>query len=338
MPDLSTTYMGLKLRSPLVVSANPLSQKIENIAAMEDAGAGAVVLFSLFEEQIRRESEKVEKVLESTTNTFAEAGDFFPDLEEYAVGTGQYLDIIRRAKERVNIPIIASLNGTTPEGWIEYAREIEQAGANGLEINVYFIPADILLSSEDVERRYLDIVALVRETINIPIAVKLNPYFSSIGNMSQRLSDAGADALVLFNRFYQPDFDIEELKVLPNLELSVPAEIRLPLLWIANLYGRVPVSFAATTGVHGARELIKYILAGADVGMVASALLKNGIAHLRTILDELELYMSDMPFESIDAFKGSMSLQYVSDPTGYERSNYIQILGNNRWTREGRYR
>ncbi len=277
MPDLSTTYMGLKLRSPLVVSANPLSQKIENISAMEDAGAGAVVLFSLFEEQIRRESAKVDKVFHSTTNAFAEAADFFPDLEEYAVGTGQYLDIIRRAKERVSMPVIASLNGTTPEGWIEYAREIEQAGADALEINVYFIPADILLSAEDVERRYLDIVTIVRETINIPIAVKLNPYFSSIGNMAKRLSDAGADSLVLFNRFYQPDFDIEELKVLPNLDLSVPAEIRLPLLWIANLYGRVPVSFAATTGVHGARELIKYILAGADIGMVASVLLKNCI-------------------------------------------------------------
>ncbi|MBP6003023.1 MAG: dihydroorotate dehydrogenase-like protein [Pyrinomonadaceae bacterium] len=338
MPDLSTTYMGLKLRSPLVVSANPLSQKIDNIAAMEDAGAGAVVLFSLFEEQIRREAAKVDKVVQSTTNAFAEAADFFPDLDEYAVGTGQYLDIIRGAKDRVDIPIIASLNGTTPEGWIEYAREIEQAGADGLEINVYFIPADILLTSEDVERRYVEIVALVRDTINIPIAVKLNPYFSSIGNMSQRLSDAGADALVFFNRFYQPDFDIEELKVLPNLDLSIPAEIRLPLLWIANLYGKVPVSFAATTGVHGARELIKYILAGADIGMVASVLLKNGIPHLRTILNELDLYMRDMPFESVEAFRGSMSLQYVSDPTGYERSNYIQILGNNRWSREGRYR
>jgi len=338
MPDLSTTYMGLKLRSPLVVSANPLSQKIENIVAMEDAGAGAVVLFSLFEEQIRRESAKVDKVFHSTTNAFAEAADFFPNLEEYAVGTGQYLDIIRRAKERVSMPVIASLNGTTPEGWIEYAREIEQAGADALEINVYFIPADILLSAEDVGRRSLDIVKLVRETINFPIAVKLNPYFSWIGNMAKRLSDAGADSLVLFNRFYQPDFDIEELKVLPNLDLSVPAEIRLPLLWIANLYGRIPVSFAATTGVHGARELIKYILAGADIGMVASVLLKNGIPYLSTILHELDLYMRDMPFESVEAFRGSMSLQYVSDPTGYERSNYIQILGNNRWTREGRYR
>lgn len=323
--------MGLDLRTPLVVSANPLSQKVDNIAAMEDAGAGAVVLFSLFEEQIRQEAAKVAQVYSLTTNAFAEAADFFPDLDDYAVGTGGYLDIIRRAKERVDIPIIASLNGVTPEGWIEYAREIEQAGADGLEINVYFIPADIRLTSSDVESRYIDIVKLVRETIDIPIAVKLNPYFSSIGNMCQRLHEAGADSLVLFNRFYQPDFDIEELKVLPNLNLSVPAEIRLPLLWIAVLYGRIPVSLAATTGVHGARELIKYLLAGADIGMCASALLENGIPWIKDILDDLEVYMSEMQFASIDAFKGSMSQQHISDPTAYERSNYIQILGNQDW-------
>ena len=272
MLDLSTRYMGLNLRTPLVVSANPLSQKVDNIAAMEDAGAGAVVLFSLFEEQIRREAAKAEMVLSSTTNAFAEAADFFPGLEDFSVGTGQYLEVIRRAKERVDIPIIASLNGITADGWIEYAREIEQAGADGLEINVYFIPADIRLTATDVELRYLDIVQLVRSTVRIPIAVKMNPYFSSVGHMCQQMAMAGADALVLFNRFYQPDFDIEELKVLSNLELSVPAEIRLPLLWIAVLYGRVPVSLAATTGVHGAKELIKYLLAGADAAMVASAL------------------------------------------------------------------
>ena len=323
--------MGMNLRSPLVVSANPLSQKIENIVAMEDAGAGAVVLFSLFEEQIRQEAAKIEHLQFSTANAFAETSGYFPDIDDYAVGTGQYLELIREAKSRVDIPIIASLNGVTPEGWIEYARDIEQAGADGLEVNVYFIPADIRLSSEDVEKRYIDIVKLLRETVKIPIAVKLNPYFSSIGNMAVRLQEAGANSLVLFNRFYQPDFDIDELKVLSNLEFSHPSEIRLPLLWIAVLFGRIPVSLAATTGVHGAKELIKYLLAGADAGMCASALLKNGIPWIKDILDDLREYMRDMQFRSIEAFKGSMSQLHISDPTAYERSNYIQILENQKW-------
>lgn len=331
MLDLTTKYMGFNLRSPLVVSANPLSQKLENIVAMEDSGAGAVVLFSLFEEQIRAEAAKVEKVAQSTSYAFAEAADIFPALEDYPVGAGQYLEIIRKAKERVDIPIIASLNGVTPEGWIEYARDIEQAGADGLEINVYFIPADIRLTAQDVEKRYLLIVKMIRDAINIPIAVKLNPYFSSIGNMAQQIAEAGADSLVLFNRFYQPDFDINELKILPNLDLSIPAEIRLPLLWIAVLYGRVPVSLAATTGVYGARELIKYLLAGADVGMCASSLLKHGISWITEILRHLEIYMNEMHFESVESFKGSMSQKHISDPSAYERSNYIQIVDNKEW-------
>ena len=323
--------MGLQLKSPLVVSANPLSQKLDNIVAMEDAGAGAVVLFSLFEEQIRQEAAKVEKVYNSTTNAFAEASGFFPDLDNYPVGTGQYLEIIRQAKERVDIPIIASLNGVTPEGWIEYARDIEQAGADALEVNVYFIPADIRLTSAEVENRYLDIVKLLRKTVKIPIAVKLNPYFSSMGNMARRLQSAGADSLVLFNRFYQPDFDIDELKVLPNLDFSHPSEIRLPLLWIAVLYGRIPVSLAATTGVHGAKEMIKYLLAGADVAMCASALYQHGIPWIKDMLEDLKRYMADMSFSNVDTFKGSMSQLYVSDPTAYERSNYIQILEDKKW-------
>jgi len=331
MSDMTTTYMGIDLRSPLVVSANPLSQKIDNIISMEDAGAGAVVLFSLFEEQIRRETAMVEKVSLATSNMFAEAADYFPALDDYAVGTGRYLEIIRQAKERTDIPIIASLNGITPEGWIEYAREIEQAGADALEINVYFIPADIRLTPEEVENRYLDITSMVRETVDIPIAVKLNPYFSSIGNTALRLQEAGADALVLFNRFYQPDFDIDELKAVPNLELSDPSEIRLPLLWIAVLYGRIPVSLAATTGIHGARELIKFLLAGADAGMVASALFEYGIPWIGEILDDLKRYMDEMQFVSVGAFKGSMSQRHISDPTAYERANYIQMVDGKQW-------
>jgi dihydroorotate dehydrogenase (fumarate) len=318
--------MGLNLRSPLVVSSNPLSQKVDNILEMEDAGAGAVVLFSLFEEQIRGDASRFDKVSSATAYTSAEASDYFLDIADYAIGPNKYLDIIRKAKERTGIPIIASLNGVTPEGWIEYAKEIEQAGADALEINVYFIPADIRITSADVEDRYLDIVRIVRETVSLPIAVKMNPYFSSTGNMSQRLSDAGADGLVFFNRFYQPDFDINGLEVLPNLNLSVPAEIRLPLLWIAVLYGQVPASLAATTGVHGAKELIKYILAGADVGMCASGLLKNGISWMKVVLADLEFYMKDMPFASVESFKGTMSQQNIADPSAYERSNYIEIL------------
>ena len=331
MTDISSKYLGLEISSPLVVSANPLSQEVSNIVAMEDYGAGAVVLFSLFEEQIRQEVSKIEQVYSSTSNPFAETSGFFPDLEDYAVGTGQYLEIIRQAKERVEIPVIASLNGITPEGWIEYAMDIEQAGADALEINVYFIPADIRLSSSEVEQRYIDIVKMLRNTVKIPVAVKLNPYFSSIGNMSQRLYEAGADGLVLFNRFYQPDFDIHKLKVLPNLDFSIPAEIRLPLLWIAVLYGRIPVSLAATTGVHGADELIKYLLAGANVGMCASVLYKYGIKYIETITDNLQTYMDIMEFRNIDAFRGAMSQLHVSDPSAYERSNYIQILEDKKW-------
>jgi dihydroorotate dehydrogenase (fumarate) len=331
MTDISTNYLGLEISSPLVVSANPLSQEVSNIVAMEDYGAGAVVLFSLFEEQIRQEVSKIEQVYSSTSNPFAETSGFFPDLDDYAVGTGQYLEIIRQAKERVDIPVIASINGITPEGWIEYAKDIEQAGADALEINVYFIPADIRLSSSEVEQRYIDIIKMVRNTVKIPVAVKLNPYFSSIGNMSQRLHEAGADGLVLFNRFYQPDFDIHKLKVLPNLDFSIPAEIRLPLLWVAVLYGRIPVSLAATTGVHGADELIKYLLAGANVGMCASVLYKYGINHIETITDNLQYYMDMMEFKNIEAFRGAMSQLHVSDPSAYERSNYIQILEDKKW-------
>ena len=324
--NTQTRYMGLQLESPLVVSACPLSENVSNIVQMEDEGAGAVVLFSLFEEQIRKEQELFEAVKQSTSHVFAEAADYFPDLEDYHVGTTQYLEIIRKAKERVNMPVIASLNGITPEGWIDYARQMEQAGADALEINVFYIPADLDLSSQDVEQRYLDIIRLVRQSVSIPIAVKLNPYFSAMGNVAKRMTAEGADALVLFNRFYQPDYDIETLRVLPNLQYSNPGEIRLPLLWIAVLYGRIPCSLAATTGVNSAQEAIKYLLAGADVAMTASALYKYGIQYLRTMNRDLELWMEKMQFPSIDAFRGVMSQQNVSDPSAYERANYIRIL------------
>jgi dihydroorotate dehydrogenase (fumarate) len=324
--NLQTNYMGLALRSPIVVSACTLSEDISNIVQMEDAGAGAVVLFSLFEEQIRKENAQYEKALAATSNVFAEAGDYFPDLEEYHVGAGQYLELIRKAKEQVKIPIIASLNAVTPEGWMDYALQMEDAGADGLEINVFWIPAIVHMLGTTVEDRYFDIVETVRQQVKIPVSVKLSPYFSSLGNVALRMTQAGANGLVLFNRFYQPDFDIDRLQVLSNLKYSESNEIRLPLLWIAILYGRVPVSLAATTGVQGAEEVIKYLLAGADVAMTASSLYKHGIGHLRTMTRDLEAWMQRMDFESVDAFKGVMSQLDVSDPTAYERSNYIKIL------------
>jgi len=324
--DLQTRYMGLDLNSPIVVSACPLSEDVGNIVQMEDAGAGAVVLFSVFEEQIRREQERLAAVQMATTNVFAEGLDYFPAAAEYGVGVEQYLELIRKAKERVDVPIIASLNGITPEGWIEYAAQIEQAGADGLEINVFHIAADIYQDGRAVENRYLEILETVRQTVRIPVAVKLNPYFSSMGHLARQLALGGADGLVLFNRFYQPDFDINNLRVLHNLRYSESNEIRLPLLWISVLYGKTSASLAATTGVQSAREVVKYLLAGADVVLTASALYKYGIGYLKTMHEELEAWMRDMQFKSVDAFKGVLSQQNVADPEAFERANYIRIL------------
>lgn len=318
--------MGFNLDSPIVVSACTLSEQTDNIVKMEDNGAGAVVLFSLFEEQIRKEEAVLKGVMSETTYAFAEALDYFPDLDEFNVGTDDYLENIRKAKERVDIPIIGSLNGITNEGWVDYSKLMEQAGADGIEVNIFFIPGDITMSSSEVEHRYLNIIESIKKTVKIPVAVKLNPYFSAMGNMSMRMKNAGADALVLFNRFYQPDFDINELVIKTDLHYSESTEIRLPLLWIALLYGKVKLSLAATTGVQSAIEVIKYLLAGADVVMTASSLYKNGIPYLKTMNKELQDWMYMMGFDSIDSFKGSMSQQHISDPTAYERANYIKIL------------
>ena len=327
---LQTNYMGLTLRSPIVVSACTLSEQTDAIVQMEDHGAGAVVLYSLFEEQIRKEEALFKGVAEGTRYSFPEAQEYFPDLDEYNTGSDEYLENIRRAKSRVNIPIIGSLNGITHEGWIEYAKLMEDAGADAIEVNIFFIPADLHLTSSDVELRYLQIIEAIKSTVKIPVAVKLNPYFSATGNMALRMQQSGADALVLFNRFYQPDFDIQELVIKNSLEYSAPGEIRLPLLWIALLYGKVKLSLAATTGVQSATEVIKYLLAGADVVMTASSLYKNGIPYLKTLNKELTEWMHVMGFDSLKAFKGSMSQLYVSDPTAYERANYIRILEGSR--------
>ena len=323
---LQSTYMGLKLNSPIVVSACTLSEQLDNIVKMEDNGAGAVVMFSLFEEQIRKEEARMNTVMSETSYAFPEALDYFPDLDDFNVGVDEYLDNIRKAKERVNIPIIGSLNGITTEGWIDYSKQIEQAGADGLEVNIFFIPADITMSSSEVEHRYLNIIEAIKSNVKIPVAVKLNPYFSATGNMAMRMKNSGADALVLFNRFYQPDFDINELVLKTDLHYSESSEIRLPLLWIALLFEKVKLSLAATTGVQSAVEVVKYLLAGADVVMTASSLYKNGIPYLKTMNKELQDWMYMMGFEDITSFRGSMSQQNVSDPTAFERANYIRIL------------
>ena len=323
---MKTRYMGLELNSPILVSACTLSEETENIARMEDNGAGAVVLFSLFEEQIREEEAQFKGVLSGTTFSFAEALDYFPDLDEYNVGADEYLEHIRQAKEKVDIPIISSLNGITNEGWVDYSVLMEQAGADGIEVNIFFIPADIQMSTSEVEHRYLNIIESIKQSVKIPVAVKLNPYFSSMGNMALRMKQAGADALVMFNRFYQPDFDIHELIIKNDLHFSVSSEIRLPLLWIALLYGKLKLSLAATTGVQTATEVIKYLLAGADVVMTASSLYKRGIPYLKTMNRELQDWMFKMGFDNIESFKGSLSQRHISDPTAYERANYIRIL------------
>jgi dihydroorotate dehydrogenase (fumarate) len=324
--QIHSTYMGMELNSPIIVSACTLSERTDNIVKMEDNGAGAVVLYSLFEEQIRKEEAGYKNIMSGTSNAFAEALDYFPDLDDYHVGTDEYLEHIRKAKERVKIPIIASLNGITNEGWIDYSKLMEEAGADGIEVNIFFIPGDITMSSAEIEHRYLNIIESIKQTVKIPVAVKLNPYFSNMGNMSLRMENAGADALVLFNRFYQPDFDINELELKTNLLYSESSEIRLPLLWIALLYGKVKLSLAATTGVQSAVEVIKYLLAGADVVMTASSLYKNGIPYLKTMNKELQDWMYMMGFDNIRAFRGIMSQQNISDPTAYERANYIKIL------------
>ncbi len=321
-----TTYMGMELNSPIIVSACTLSEQTDNIVKMEDNGAGAVVLFSLFEEQIKKEELKFKKIIAGTTHAFAEALDYFPDVDDYNIGTDEYLENIRIAKEKVDIPIIGSLNGITTKGWIDYSKLMEQAGADAIEVNIFFIPGDIAMSSSEVEHRYLNIIESIKQTVKIPVAVKLNPYFSAMGNMSLRMKNAGADALVLFNRFYQPDFDINELVIKTNLHYSESSEIRLPLLWIGLLYGKVNLSLAATTGVQSAIEVIKYLLAGADVVMTASSLYKNGIPYLKIMNKELQDWMYMMGFDNINAFKGTMSQQNISDPTAYERANYIKIL------------
>ncbi len=324
--DLRTTYMGLSLNNPIVASASPLSDSVDKIKRMEDAGAAAVVMFSIFEEQLRQESAVLEYALNAGTESFGEALSYFPAMEDYTVKPDRYLQLIEKASQATKIPIIGSLNGVTSEGWINYAKSIEQAGAKGLELNVYWIPANLTMTGAEVEQRYLDIVKAVKGAVKIPVALKLSPFFSSFANFAKRVDEQGVDALVLFNRFYQPDFDLEELEVLPQLNLSTPYEIRLPLRWIAILHGHLKCSLGATRGVHNATEVIKYIMAGADVAMTTSSLLQNGIDHLRVLLRDLQQWMEAHEYGSVRQLRGCLSQQHVADPSAYERANYIKVL------------
>lgn len=324
--DLSTTYLGMRLKSPLVPSASPLSESVDNIRKMEDAGAAAVVLHSLFAEQLAAESEELDASLSHGTESFAESLSYLPEPAEFHVGPEGYLEHIRRAKEAVGIPVIASLNGSTPGSWTAYAREMEWAGADALELNIYRIPVDPGLSPTDVEQSYLDILEEVTKTVTIPVAVKLAPYFSNLANMASRLASGGAAGLVLFNRFYQPDLDIEALDVAPRVALSQPHEQRLPLRWIAILYGRVHASLAATTGIHSAEDVLKMLMAGADVTMLCSSLLMRGIEHLRTLEADMRRWMEDHEYESVEQMKGSLSQKGCGNPAAFERCQYVRTL------------
>jgi len=324
--DLSTTYLRMKLRSPLVPSASPLSEEIDTIRRMEDAGAAAVVLFSLFEEQLRLERYELHHHLTYGTESFPEALTFFPEPPEFHLGPEEYLDHIRKAKEAVDIPVIASLNSTSLGGWTDFAKKIEQAGANALELNVYYIPTDMDLASEEVEKTYIDILKAVKSVVAIPVAMKLSPFFSNIANMAKRLDEAGADALVLFNRFYQPDIDLETLEVQPKILLSTPQSLRLPLRWIAMLHGRIKADLAATSGIHTAEDVLKMLMVGANVTMLCSVLLRHGIDHLRIIEQDLRRWMEQHEYESVRQMQGSMSQKHCADPSAFERAQYMQAI------------
>jgi dihydroorotate dehydrogenase (fumarate) len=326
MVDLTTTYMGMTLAHPIVASASPLSKDLDGIKRLEDGGASAIVMFSLFEEQLRAEQEALDVLTAVGSESSAESLSYFPPASSYRVGPDQYLDLIRRARESVRVPIIASLNGVTNEGWIDYAKQMHQAGASAIELNVYFIPTDLDMTGVEVEQRFIEILHSVKSAVPIPVAIKTGPFFSAFGNMACRLDRAGADALVLFNRFYQPDIDLERLEVVPNLELSTPSEIRLPLMWIALLKGRINASLAATTGVHSAPEVVKYLLAGADVVMSTSAVLANGPGQLGRLVTDLTTWLDAHGYTSVGAMRGAMSHAKAADPGRFVRANYIRLL------------
>ena len=326
MPDLTTTYLGMNLKNPLVASASPLSKKLDTVKKMEDAGISAVVMYSLFEEQIVHESKALDFFLSHGSESFAEALSYFPKMESYNLGPEEYLDLIAKIKKAVSIPVIGSLNGVSTGGWVEYAKKIEEAGADALELNIYFVPTDADVSAVDLEQEHVDLVSDVRKQVSIPLAVKLSPFFTSLPNFTSRLVKAGANGLVLFNRFMQPDLDVETLEVVPTINLSTSTDLRLPLRWIAMLYGKVEADFALTSGVHTSTDVLKAMMAGASVAMMASELLANGVKTVPDILSGLTEWMTNFEYDSIKQMQGSMSQRAVADPAAFERANYMKIL------------
>lgn len=328
MPDLTTTYLGLALKNPLVASASPLSRHLDTVRRLEEAGVAALVTYSLFEEEITHESLELDHYLELGTHSYAESMSYFPDLDTYSVGPERYLEHIARLKATISIPVIGSLNGVSSGGWIEYAGRIEDAGADALELNIYYLPASPDLTASELETSYLNLVRDVRAEISIPIAVKLSPYFTALPNFARRLVEAGADGLALFNRFYQPDFDLDALSVTPNLQLSASDELLLRLRWIAMLYGRIEANFALTGGVHSGEDIVKAMMAGASVAMTASELLAHGVKRASDMLAELREWMVVHDYESIRQLCGCMSQRAVAEPAAFERANYLKVLGS----------
>jgi dihydroorotate dehydrogenase (fumarate) len=326
MIDLSTKYLGMTLNTPLVPSASPLSQEISAIRRLEDAGASAVVLYSLFEEQLRQERDELDHHLSTGIESFAEATSFFPEPQEFHLGPDGYLKHIRLAKEAVDIPIIASLNGSTAGGWIDFAKQIEQAGADALECNIYWIVTDPSVTAAEVEQEYVDIVTAVKSSITIPVAVKIAPFFSNLANVAKRLDAMGADGLVLFNRFYQPDINLSEMEITPNVLLSTAQALRLPLTWVGILYGRIRASLAATGGIHEPEDIIKLLMVGANVTMLCSTLLRNGIGHLRYLEHSIREWLDSHEYESVRQMQGSMSQLRCPDPSAFERSQYMRAV------------
>jgi dihydroorotate dehydrogenase (fumarate) len=324
--SLSTNYLGLVLKSPIVASSSPLSHTVDSIQRLEDAGASAVVMYSLFEEQITFNSLYVDHYLRNQTDSYAEAANYFPEMDDYNVWPDEYLNLIRRAKDAVDIPIIGSLNGVSIGGWTNYAGLIEDAGADAIELNVYYVPTDIEMTGREIEDMYLDMLGQVKRSVTIPVAMKLSPFFSSMSNMARRLVHEGADGLVFFNRFYQPDFDLDSLSVVPGLVLSNSSDLRLPLRWVAILYGRLLADFAITSGIHTSADVLKGLMAGAKVTMMASELLQNGVRRIKEILREIENWMDEHEYESVAQMIGSMSQQHCAEPAAFERANYMKVL------------
>ncbi|HEU4932834.1 MAG TPA: dihydroorotate dehydrogenase-like protein, partial [Pyrinomonadaceae bacterium] len=318
--NLTTNYLGMVLKNPIVASSSPLSHTVDSIRRLEDASAAAVVMYSLFEEQVGFDSYYIDYHLTQGIDSYAESISYFPDMQSYNVGPDEYLNLIRRAKEAVDIPIVGSLNGTSVGGWTDYATLIEDAGADALELNIYYLPTNTNISGIEVESLYLDILSAVREAVSIPVAVKLSPFFSSIANMASRLSDHGADGLVLFNRFYQPDFDLENLEVAPRLVLSNSDDLRLPLRWVAILYGRLNADLAITSGIHTSQDVIKGLMAGAKVTMMASELLQKGIPRIGQVLNELVNWLNEHEYESVMQMIGAMSQKHCAEPAAFERA------------------